>query len=221
MSRSQPDPDPDIEPVVRKAGRPRSARSHQAILDATLELFAEVGFQGLTIEGVAERAGVGKTTIYRRWSSKEDLIKDAVNQVRIEADISDTGNIRNDLLHLLKVGMEVRGKTPLLEKLFSRLMAEVKTNPEFAQFFYQHLLVSRIDQSIGMIRRAQARGALRPDLDPMLVLTLIGGPLLYYVFLFDVITPMASMNFKPEEVVDAILLGISAQPSDLSHPEIN
>ncbi len=62
------------EQPIRKTGRQRSPQSHQAILEATLELFAEVGLQGLSIEAIAARAGVGKTTIYRHWSSKEDII---------------------------------------------------------------------------------------------------------------------------------------------------
>ena len=66
---------------ARAPGRPRSAQAHRAILDATIELFVESGYEGLSIEGVAARAGVGKTTIYRRWSSKEDLIVDAIGEL--------------------------------------------------------------------------------------------------------------------------------------------
>jgi AcrR family transcriptional regulator len=64
---------------TRKVGRPRSARVHRAILDATLELVAAEGIQGASIEAIAERAGVGKTAIYRRWESKEALVSDAIN----------------------------------------------------------------------------------------------------------------------------------------------
>src|SRR5437899_12567871 len=99
----------ETEPVlvVRKAGRPRSVQSHQAILEATLEIFAEEGLQGLSIEAIAERAGVGKTTIYRRWSSKEDVIKDALDLFRGEHPLPDTGNIRDDLLYIAKEAHEL------------------------------------------------------------------------------------------------------------------
>src|SRR5260370_35342567 len=90
------------EQGIRKPGRPRSAQAHKAILDATLELLAEEGFQGLSIEEVAARAGAGKTTIYRRWSSKEELVMEAIRQVQIEVPVMDTGNFRNDLAALLE-----------------------------------------------------------------------------------------------------------------------
>src|SRR5260370_35181701 len=84
--------EPEPEQTIRKAGRQRSAQSHQAIVDATLELFAEVGFQGLSIEAIAERAGVGKTTIYRRWSSQEDAINDAYDLLHTGSPVTNTGH---------------------------------------------------------------------------------------------------------------------------------
>jgi len=71
------------EQGIRKPGRPRSAQAHKAILDATLELLAEEGFHGLSIEAVAAKAGVGKTTIYRRWPSKDELVMDAILKCRL------------------------------------------------------------------------------------------------------------------------------------------
>ena len=64
--------------VARRPGRPRSEQADQAIIDAALSLFAESGPEGLCIERVAARAGVGKATIYRRWPGKEDLLLDAI-----------------------------------------------------------------------------------------------------------------------------------------------
>ena len=65
-------------PAARRPGRPRSERADRAIIDAALSLFAERGVEGLCIEEVAARAGVGKATIYRRWPGKEDLLLDAL-----------------------------------------------------------------------------------------------------------------------------------------------
>src|SRR5450631_4165660 len=115
------------EQSIRKAGRPRSDQSHQAILEATLALFADVGLQGLSIEAIAERAGVGKTTIYRRWSSKEDIIKDALDLLRAGAMLPDTGTIRNDLLFIAQEAQKLFSRNPLIGKLATRLLAEVKT----------------------------------------------------------------------------------------------
>ena len=84
----------DRDTPTRKPGRPRSARAHQAILAAALALLAEEGFEAMSMEGVAALAGVGKSTIYRRWASKEELLIEAVSSIHAEAPIVDTGNIR-------------------------------------------------------------------------------------------------------------------------------
>src|SRR5215470_19613304 len=122
--------DTEPEQTRSKAGRPRSAQSHQAILEATLTLFAQEGLAGLSIEAIAEHAGVGKTTIYRRWSSKEDVIKDALDLFRAGNPVPDTGNIRNDLLYIAKESRELFNSNPLIGKLTTRLLAEFKTKPE-------------------------------------------------------------------------------------------
>ena len=68
----------------KSRGRPRSSASHQKILKAALQLLAEVGFEAMSIEAIATRAGVGKTTIYRRYSSKDELVADAIESIREE-----------------------------------------------------------------------------------------------------------------------------------------
>ena len=73
-------------------GRPRSIQSHRAMLQATLELLAEVGFDTMSIEAIAARAGIGKTTIYRRYASKAELVADAIESIRAEIVIPDTSN---------------------------------------------------------------------------------------------------------------------------------
>src|SRR5262245_53313353 len=83
------------------AGRPRSEEAHRAILDATLALLVEVGYSGLTVEGIAQRAGVGKATIYRRWASKLPLVIEAFGQLPGFED-ADTGDLATDLDHMLR-----------------------------------------------------------------------------------------------------------------------
>ena len=80
----------------RMPGRPRSEASHQAIIEATLELLIEEGYGSLTMEGVRARAGVGKATIYRRWHSKEELVRDAIVFLHHEFETPDTGSLRGD-----------------------------------------------------------------------------------------------------------------------------
>ena len=81
----------------RRAGRPRSAEADTAILAATVDLFVELGFDGMSVEAVAVRAGVGKTTIYRRWPTKEDLVIEAIAHLAPSTQMVDTGNTGDDL----------------------------------------------------------------------------------------------------------------------------
>jgi AcrR family transcriptional regulator len=85
-------------PTSPRPGRPRSATAHEAILQAAVALFVEQGFEGMSLDAVASRAGVGKATIYRRWSSKEDVVIDAVARVFAEPAAPNTGNVCDDLV---------------------------------------------------------------------------------------------------------------------------
>jgi AcrR family transcriptional regulator len=192
----------------RRAGRPRSAESHQAILEATLALFAEVGLQGLSIEAIAERAGVGKTTIYRRWSSKEDMITDALDLFRSAYPLPDTGNTRHDLLSIAREARDVFSRNPLVSKLVIKIMAEIKTRPEIYHTFHEKLIAPRMQQFRQIVEAAQGRGELRPDLDATLILSLIFSSLVYGPIFTELIGPNAQQAYEPEAVVDALLHGI-------------
>jgi AcrR family transcriptional regulator len=199
------------EQTLRRVGRPRSVQSHQAILEAALALFAEVGLQGLSIEAIAERAGVGKTTIYRRWPSKEDVLKDALDLLRDSNPLPDTGNIRDDLLFLATGARAIFSRDPLMGNLILKLTAEVRTKPEIYRVFYAKLVEPRMQQFQQIVKRAQERGELRPDLDAASVLYLIFSSLVYgniFIKLFD---PDSEHVFEPEVVVDALLRGIGTQ----------
>jgi AcrR family transcriptional regulator len=112
-------------------GRPRSEEAHQAILDATLELLVEVGFSALTVEGVAQRAGVGKATIYRRWASKLPLVVEAFSQLPGFEEV-DTGSLDVDLKETLKSYLDVFHSTSL-GAVFPSLAGERAHNPELSK----------------------------------------------------------------------------------------
>jgi AcrR family transcriptional regulator len=201
------------EQTQRKAGRQRNAQSHQAILEATLALFAEEGLAGLSIEAIAERAGVGKTTIYRRWSSKEDVIKDALTLFRADPFFPDTGTIRDDLLSIAKEAQVLFNHHPLMAKLTTKLIAEIKTKPEIYRVFYEKLVTPRIQQFRQMVERAKARGELRPELDTTFIVSLIFTLLVYGPFFTELIDLDAQQVYEPEEAVDTLLHGIGIQRS--------
>ena len=194
---------------IRKPGRPRSAQADQAILKATLEELAGVGFEALSIEAVAARAGVGKTTIYRRWPSKTELVIEAVSAIHAEVPIIDTGNFRDDLLAILRGAFRIRA--PLVEQLLLKVMGEVKSNPEVFQAFLARNVTPRFQAIIQMIERAKARGELRQDIDTALVIGLAAGPYFFQILFANIAPTPALAPDLAEQLVDAILHGIAAQ----------
>ena len=151
------------EAPARGRGRPRSAKADQAILTATLRMVAQHGVAGTTIEGVAAEAGVGKTTIYRRWESKNELIVAAVSQLAPSGDPPDTGTLYGDMKALAELQRGRLAGTGLLT-VAPRVLAESMHDPELHQGFLEHV----INPLRGLIRlfvqRAVDRGDLRPDL---------------------------------------------------------
>jgi AcrR family transcriptional regulator len=198
------------EQGIRKPGRPRSAQAHKAILDATLELLAKEGFQGLSIEEVAARAGVGKTTIYRRWSSKEELVIDAIQAIQVDLSMVDTGNFRNDLVTLFKTAYQSMMAHPLLEQLVVKIIGEYQTNPEIFQVFITQLLLPRFQQFRHMVEQAQARNEIRRDIDWTLVIELVAGSLYFHWIITRFLVP--SSSFTPDEwveqMIDMVMHGI-------------
>jgi AcrR family transcriptional regulator len=186
----------------RPRGRPRSARADRAILDATIELLAERGYAGLTVEAVAGRAGVGKSTIYRRWPSKATLAAAAVNALaRERLPVPDTGELRDDLLRLMTEPIGRHG--PLLGRIFPDLIAEMHRNPELAETMLDALTVRR-GVIHGVLRRGQERGELPADANLGRIIDLLSGALYYRLL----VSREPVEHDLPGWVVDAILNGV-------------
>lgn len=179
------------ETDVRRPGRPRSAQADTAILDATLHLLAEEGVQGMSLEGVAARAGVSKTTIYRRWPNKDALIIDALTRMKPPVRDFDTGSFRSDVERFL-TSLQWMLDEPLTQALTLRILGEVAGRPEWARDYFTDSFRPNLDALEGMIDRARARGELRPEADTQLVMEIIGGPIAYHM-LITVFLP----NLKP------------------------
>ena len=96
-------PDADAASTTRRAGRPRSEQAENAILDAALDTLVEDGYAGMSIERIVAKAGVGKATIYRRWSGKAEILVEALRQhACFDVPLPDTGDLRADLLTILR-----------------------------------------------------------------------------------------------------------------------
>ncbi|WP_028049031.1 TetR/AcrR family transcriptional regulator [Cellulomonas sp. URHD0024] len=150
--------------VARRPGRRRDESKDDAILEAARELLVERGFDGMTMDAVADRAGAGKATVYRRWPSKVQLTVEAVVCSRGMSatvdEIPDTGSLRGDLL-AVRFGRPTDDATELM----SGIMSAVRENPEVAAVFHEQFVRSRVRLMRGLLERAQARGELRPDVD--------------------------------------------------------
>jgi AcrR family transcriptional regulator len=191
----------------RPRGRPRSIAAHEAILGATLTLLREVGYDALTIEGVAARAEVGKKTIYRHWSSREALIADAVKRIVNEIRIPDTGSTKGDLLALMRDAVRVY-RDPDNARLMPGLIAAMSRSEQIADIVRSGFLADRRRAIAQVLDRAVARGDLRATLDRELALDVLGGPLFYRLL----ITGGPIDERLARGVVDLMLHGF-AQPS--------
>ncbi len=161
------------------AGRPRSEEAHRAILDATLELLVEVGYSGLTVEGIAQRAGVGKATIYRRWSSKLPLVIEAFGELP-GLEEADTGDLVTDLERMLRSYLQIYSETPL-GAVVPSLAGELPHNPELMELF-PPVVRSRRQPLIRALQRAVSRGEIPGDVDLDLAADLIVGPITVRIF---------------------------------------
>lgn len=156
-------------------GRPRSAHAHRAILDATLKLLADVGYEQLTVGEVAAVAGVGKATIYRRWPSKAPLVIEAFSQLPALV-APDTGNLLDDLTGLLRSFAKILETTPL-PRVLPILAAESLHDPELSKLFLP-MAGARREPLIAILRRAMARDELPADLDVEAAADVVVGPIM-------------------------------------------
>jgi AcrR family transcriptional regulator len=188
----------------RTAGRPRDPLADEAIISATLELIAESGFEGLRVGDVADRAGVSKATMYRRWPTKHDLVLAALRTTPPLADI-DTGSLRRDLKAIFSEFMQVVAGTRVVD-LLTALAAERQRRSEFAQDL-DPFVEERTQPMLAAIERAIERGELRPGSNARLLGELLGGAVLLRLF-FGGATDTRSIG----RIVDAVVGAFSVRP---------
>jgi len=155
----------------------RSQRARQAVLDATADLVADVGVERTTIDEIASRSGVAKTTIYRHFSSKQALVVEAVHACTHIPVVTDTGSLRDDLISCFS-GTTKASYDGRLGDMMLSLMDAAQRDPELGR-----LVRAQTDQrrrfATEVIERAVSRGDLPADVDVDLLVTLVAGPLIY------------------------------------------
>ena len=189
----------------KRRGRPRSEKARTAILDAATELLLEQGLETVSMDEVAERAGVSKATIYRWWPSKETLALDALYHEwdTARSEPPDTGSLRADLLALLRPWIR-RVRARPYGRVVAELVAEAQTDPEFASIYHARFVAPRREPARALLRRAIDRSELPPDIDVDLALDLVYGPL--YHRLLHAHAPLNDVFVR--DVVDAVLAGL-------------
>ncbi|CAL9407309.1 hypothetical protein SUDANB58_01571 [Streptomyces sp. enrichment culture] len=195
--KTPPRPDAPRRPDTSR----RSERSRRAIYEAALALVVEVGYPKTTIEGIAARAGVGKQTIYRWWSSKADVLLEAFLDLSDQAAraaeqsagpsaerpagwagepqsyaIPDTGDLAADLKAVLRATVDEL-RDPKFEAPSRALAAEGVVNEELGRVFVAKLLEPSLQLYVDRLRSAQEAGQVRPDVDPRIALELFVSPL--------------------------------------------
>lgn len=167
---------------AKAAGRPRDAGTTRSILKAALELGIELGFDGLTVEGVAAQAGVGKSTIYRRWPDVWSIVADAVfADVGRIAPVLERATARESFrVSMRLVARSFRGRYgQILRPLIGRAQVDKTLRLALAE----HWLSARREISRKIVRRGIASGELRAGLDPDIVLDALYGPLYHRLLL--------------------------------------
>lgn len=157
----------------------RSARCYRAILDATGQLIEEQGFAATSIDQIAQRAGVGKQTIYRWWPNKAAVVLEAhAQQAAQRVPEPDTGSLRGDLRRLAADLCHVLGHTPA-GRVCVELIGTAQVDAEFAEAYRQTFVSSRRATVLAVLRRGQERGDVRADVDLEAVTDMLYGPIWY------------------------------------------
>ena len=162
----------------------RTQASSKAILDATRELLSEGGVRSLTVEAVAARSGVAKTTIYRRWRDKWHLALDAamIDMLPHFADPVDVGDTREELVTFVH-GIVTSFSASPYGAAMQGLISEIATDPQLSEVYRTQVVEPRREQLRPVIERGIERGDLRPETDLRLVHEILAGPVFYRLLL--------------------------------------
>jgi AcrR family transcriptional regulator len=197
------------EVVTARRGRPRDAGVDQRVLDVAWDLLLTGGYAGLNVDEVAERAAVAKTTLYRRWQTKDHLAIAVVTRMIPFALVADTGDLCRDLiefavsvaasLHQYRTAGGSDGVSP---GLAGELVAAAARHPDIGELI-RALHARRHATALARLQRARERGEIRPDIDDAILIDQISGPIYYRAL----ITGAATDRRYAERLVRAVLAG--------------
>jgi AcrR family transcriptional regulator len=185
------------------AGRPLDPAISEAILEATFEVLAETGYAKLSIEAVAQRAGVHRPAVYRRWPTKLDLVAAAISSIAPAVPAPTTGDTREDLVELVSSIANLLVRNPRA-RLTLRLVAEIAVDEALAALVDSRTVQPRRAMARTVLERGIERGEIRPDLDMELVCDLLVGSL----YTRALVGRARLTRAKAEQYVDYVLDGL-------------
>ncbi|RHA37765.1 TetR/AcrR family transcriptional regulator [Cellulomonas rhizosphaerae] len=194
---------------ARRPGRRRDDSKDDVILEAARQLIAERGYEGMTMDAVAERAGTGKATVYRRWPSKVELTVDAVicgRPLLTIDDVPDTGSLRSDLLATRGVPQGTRN-----DELMHGLHQAAQADPQVAAVFHEQFVAARTALMRGLLERAKERGEIAPGRDLDMIATVAPAMIAYQKV-------VAGKKVGPEfieRMIDTIILPLATGTTPL------
>jgi AcrR family transcriptional regulator len=166
------------DPQARTPGRPRSERAHRAILQAANDLLESEEFAAVTVEAIAERAGVSKATVYRWWPNRAAVVMDGfLSIVSSQVPFPHTGRAREDIRsHMRRLAEAFSGK---IGSTVAALIAEGQSDPELAEALRSRWLSVRREEAREILELGIERGELREDIDPEVAVDVLYGPIYY------------------------------------------
>ncbi|MFF1876912.1 TetR/AcrR family transcriptional regulator [Leifsonia sp. NPDC058230] len=196
------DPQADAAPPSVSS---RGERAEQALIDAVLDLLDEGGVAGLTIDKIAQRARVGKPTIYRRWGNKEELVAFALGNAEVPPEIDVRGELRSTLIAAL-ANLAERLTSTRVGRAWCRLIGSSDRYSEATTLYAERFIAPRIDVLVSMLQREIDAGTVRADVDPvatinLMISTVVGG--------IVNVQPAGYTLPSPDLIVDTYLVGLN------------
>ncbi|MEU9119301.1 TetR/AcrR family transcriptional regulator [Streptomyces sp. NPDC048506] len=195
--------------TAERRGRPRSAAADSAIIEAVLCLIEDgVSIGELSMERIAREAGVGKATVYRRWSGKNALMLDVMRSLDDQSPQLDGDSVRDDLVSLLEF-LRRRGLAKRSSALLRTVVSHVQAQPELWAEYHDAVVRARHEALLAVLRRGVANGEIRTDRDLETIADLFVGPMLAHAILHEWREMPEGLA---EDIVDTVLEGVRPRP---------
>lgn len=188
---------------MTRLGRPRSEQVEQAIIDATIALLAEHGYLGLSIEAIAAQAGVAKTTVYRRWPGKDELILAALSRLKGPLATPAGEDVRADLLYLLD-HVRAQWTNGVHGRLMHQLSADGWDRPQQYREFRERLIAPRTRVMLDVLQRGIDEGLIHEGTDLRAVHEMLVSPILAAAFTHQELPSHDRLAFY----LDTVLAGL-------------